>query len=87
MPTTLRRIQVSLTPELDQAIDAASDTWPDEARSQLLTNLALLGATTLQAQRAEARQRRRRDLEALMGAFHGVYPPDYLERLREDWPA
>jgi len=82
----MRRIQVSVTPELDHALDAASAAWPHEARSQLVANLALLGASALESQRAEARRGRRDDLQAVMGSLHGVYPPDYLEGLREDWP-
>jgi len=78
---------VSVTPELDRALDAAGGAWPQDARSQLVTNLALLGAATLQSQQAAARRRRREHLESVMGSFHGVYPPDYLERLRADWPA
>jgi hypothetical protein len=87
MPTTRPRHFVTETDDLAAALDAAAARWPDLPRAQLLVRLALEGHRA--AQRAhEARHRRRlAALRTHSGALTGVYGPDYLQRLREEWPA
>jgi len=82
MTTTLPRVQVTVTPELSQAMDQARQIWPGRPASQLVASLARAGAAALCDQGDLLTARR----EAF-GAFSGVYPPGYLEELREDWPA
>jgi len=87
MPTTRPRHLVTETDDLAEALDAAAVQWPGLSRPQLLVRLALQGSGT--AQRAQEARRARR-LEALdrhSGTLTGAYEPDYLTRLREDWPA
>jgi len=75
------------TDDLAAALDAAAARWPELSRAQLLVRLALEGHRA--AQRAhEARHRRRlAALRTHSGVLTGAYQPDYLLRLREDWPA
>ena len=87
MPTKRPRHLVTETDELAAALDRASSVWPGLSRPQLLQQLALQGAAAtfdIQHHRVQVR------LDALRehsGVLRGVYGPDYLARLREDWPA
>jgi len=87
VPTTRPRHYVTETDDLAAALDAAELRWPGLSRSQLLVRLALSAGD---AERVAEQERRDRRLAALdrinAGAFAALYPPDYLERLREDWP-
>ena len=84
MATTLTRVQVSVTPELERALAQARQIWPGRPTSQLVAALAVTGASALREteERTDVRASRRE----VFGGFHGMYPPDYLEELREDWP-
>lgn len=75
------------TDDLARALDAAALRWPGLSRARLLARLALEGH---RAALVEHDERRRRRLEALhrhSGTLTGAYGADYLEHLREDWPA
>lgn len=87
MPTTQPRIQVTVTTELGRALSAARNNWPDAPRSELVTQLALLGSHALAADQGERRHERRRALEETSGALTGAFPPGYLAGIRADWPA
>ena len=41
----------------------------------------------LDRERDEGAARRREAIQRTSGALTGAYEPDYLERLRHDWPA
>jgi len=80
MPTTLPRVQVTVTPNLACSIERGRQFWPDEPASQLVATLAELGASTLQN-----RQVRRDAVAETAGVLRGAYPAGYLQQLREDW--
>jgi hypothetical protein len=67
---------------MDQ-LDLAQRRWP-EIRNRKLLLLRLLEAGG-EAIKQEARDRVRA-VEETAGVLSGVYEPDELERLREDWP-
>ncbi|MGI9118999.1 MAG: hypothetical protein ACR2G7_02525 [Acidimicrobiales bacterium] len=86
MPTTRPRHFVTETDDLAAALDAAARRWPNLSRPQVLVRLALEGD---RAARQEHEERRRRRLAAVRrhsGALTGAYGPDYLRKLRQDWP-
>lgn len=87
MPTTRPRFFVTETDELASALDAATARWPELSRAQVLVRLALEGAAIEEAAERDRRERRVKAVAAHAGMFTGLYPPDYLEKLREDWPA
>lgn len=87
MPTTRPRHFVTETDALAQALDAAAVRWPDLSRAQLLVRLALDGHRAAQQAHDERRCRRLAALREHSGMLTGAYGPDYLHRLREEWPA
>ena len=58
MPTTRERVQVTVSDELAVALDALAREHPSEARSQLLTRLALRGAEAAKESVVERKLRR-----------------------------
>jgi hypothetical protein len=87
MPTSRARHFVTETDDLAAALDAAATRWPDLSRAQLLVRLALEGQRAAERAGDERRRRRLAALRDHSGALTGAYPDDYLERLREEWPA
>jgi len=86
MPTTRPRHMITETDDLATALDVAAARWPELSRPQLLVRLALAGAGPVAAEDRLARRRAALD-RINAGEFSGLYPPDYLDQLREDWPA
>lgn len=86
MPTTRPRFFVTETDELASALDAATARWPGLSRAQVLVRLALVGAAIEEAAERDRRERRVKAVAAHAGMFTGLYPPDYLDKLRQDWP-
>lgn len=75
------------TDELAAALDEAAWRWPDLSRAQLLVRLALEGHRAAQQAREEHRRRRLAALREHSGALTSAYGPDYLDRMRQEWPA
>jgi len=88
VPTTRRRYAVTETDDISNALEIARRTWPDLADKPgaLLQCLILVGRNTLAHDHERLNQSRRQAIEATAGALAGVFGPDYLEELREDWP-
>jgi hypothetical protein len=84
MPTTKPRYTVTDTGELSEQLDEAQRRWPDvRDRRQLLLHLAAAGRDAIEHEANE----RGAAIKETSGVLTGVYRPDELERLREDWPA
>lgn len=79
---------VTETDELAAALATARDRWPDDAASpaRLLLRLVQTGRETLDDEGRKAIEQRRSLIRANAGAGTGLYEPDELDRLREDWP-
>lgn len=87
MPTTRPRHFVTETDDLARALDEAAARWPGLSRAQVLVQLALEGHRAAQHVHDEGRRRRVAALRKHSGALAGVYGPNYLDGLREEWPA
>lgn len=87
MPTTRPRHFVTETDDLAVALDAAARRWPELSRPQMLVRLALEGDRAARQVQEQRRQRRRAAVRRHSGILTGSYGPDYLRKLREEWPA
>lgn len=89
VPTSRPRHTLTETDRLATALDEAARRWPEDAgsRSRLLLRLVEAGQHAISEERARASTRRLKAVERTHGQFRGVYGPDYLERLRNEWPA
>lgn len=84
MPTTRPRYTFTDTGELSEQLDEAQQRWPAvRDRKELLLRLAAAGREAIRREGME----RSAAVRGTAGALTGVYRPDELERLREDWPA
>ena len=89
MPTNRRRHAITETDDIKTALATAEQCWPDLAGEPgpLLRRLILAGSQAIEREHLHASTRRAAGIEATKGALAGVYGPDYLAQLREDWPA
>jgi hypothetical protein len=84
MPTTKPRYTITDTGKVSEQLDEAQRHWPEvRDRKELLLRLAAVGRAAIERE-ADARADA---IKQTAGALTGVYRPDELERLREDWPA
>jgi hypothetical protein len=83
MPTTRPRYTLTDTGALRTQLDRAQRRWPGvNDRKELLLRLAAAGEKAIEREAAE----RKRAIAETAGMFTGIYRPDELKRLREDWP-
>lgn len=84
MPTTKPRYTVTDSGPVRELLDEAQRRWPEvRDRKELLLRLAAAGRAAIEREGSE----RRAAIAETAGALSGVYEPDELTRLREDWPA
>lgn len=88
MPTTRPRHSVTETEQVARALDAAARTWPEDkaARGQLLLRLVEAGHKAIADEHEQRQKRRQRAIRRTSGAFTAAYEPEYLTKLRNDWP-
>lgn len=83
MPTTKPRYTLTDTGTLREQLDEAQRRWPEvRDRKELLLRLTAAGQKAIEREAQE----RKSAIEETAGLLTGVYRPDELERLREDWP-
>lgn len=89
VPTSRARYTVTETEDVARALDRAAHHWPKDAsrRGQLLVHLIHEGNRALENADDEQRHQRQAAVQRTAGALTGVYPPDYLQHLRDDWPS
>ncbi len=84
MPTTRPRHQITETDDIAAAVEAGLQEWPDLSRSEVIRELILKGAESLNltaVERVLAVELALKELASL--DIH--YPEGYLEDLRKDW--
>jgi hypothetical protein len=84
MPTTKPRYTLTDSGALSELLDEAQRRWPlVRNRKELLLRLAEAGREAIKREGAT----RRAAVSETAGVLSGVYEPEELARLREDWPA
>jgi hypothetical protein len=88
MPTARSRHTITETDEVARALDAAAQRWPQDAgaRGRLLVRLVEEGHAAIDGDSERRAADRRQAVRETAGILTGVYRPDELKRLREDWP-
>lgn len=87
MPTTRPRHQITETDDVAAALDVAARRWPEvTARGELLRRLVAEGHRAVAETQDRDIEAHREAVRRTAGALTGVYVPDYLAELREDWP-
>lgn len=89
MPTTKPRYQLTVTDDVEEALERAAARWPQDADrpGRLLLRLVHAGDAALRDERDRARERRRRAIEATAGRFTGMWARAAIEKLHDEWPA
>lgn len=89
MPTTRPRHLITETDQVAKALDDAAKRWPEDrnSRAKLLLHLVEEGHQALFEESSRRRRARLAAIRRTSGALTGSYEGEYLERLREDWPA
>jgi len=86
MPTSRPRYQVTETPEVARALDAAAKRWPGEPRSRLLLRLVAAGRDALEPAQVAAAEQRRAAVHASAGKYGDGFSDNHLAELRHAWP-
>lgn len=84
MPTVKKRIPITETDDVKEALRAAADHWPHLRNSPTALLNALIEAGHVAI--VDAEEARRRAIDENAGTLGAVFPPGYLEELRQDWP-
>ena len=89
MPTLRTRHMITETDQLANALDHAATVYPDlrDERAELLRRLIERGIQSLESEYNEAIEARRKAILEVAGSMSGVWPENYLEELRAEWPA
>lgn len=75
--------------QLAAALDWAAQICPEisDERADLLRYIIDRGIQTIQAERNEAIEARQKAISEVAGSMSGIWPENYLEELRAEWPA
>ncbi len=84
MPTTRLRHQVTETDDIAAAVEAGLQEWPHLSRSDVIRELILKGAESLNLTAVERVLAVELALKEL-AALNVRYPKGYLEDIRKDW--
>ncbi len=83
MPTTLPRITVTLSPEVQAVLDEERTAHPDASVSEVVNQLVIEAALARRARNAQHRADRAVLVRSMAGGV--AYPAGYLDDLRSDW--
>ena len=75
--------------QLARALDHAAKVYPElvNERAELLRCLIERGIQSLEAEYDEAIEARKKAIREVAGSMSGIWPENYLEELRNEWPA
>ena len=75
--------------QLARALDHAAKVYPElvNERAELLRCLIERGIQSLEAEYDESIEARKKAIREVAGSMSGIWPENYLEELRSEWPA
>jgi hypothetical protein len=73
---------------LAKAIDDAARLWPEvkDERAELLRRLIERGIEAVEAEQNERLEARRKAVKEAAGSLSGIWPENWREEMRADWP-
>jgi len=79
---------ITETEEIAQAIDAAALMWPDakKNRAELLRRLIAEAHSSIDARVNDRVEAKRKAILEGAGKLTGVWPANWRDELRDDWP-
>lgn len=88
MPTARQRHMITETEELTRALDAAASLWPadKDKRAELLRHIIEQGVDVVESLADKKAEKRRAAIHAVSGSMTGIWPANWREQLREEWP-
>jgi hypothetical protein len=89
MPTLRNRHMITESDALAKAIDDAAKLWPDIAgeRAELLRRLIERGIESVETEVTEKLAARRKAVLEVAGSLSGIWPENWREEFRAEWPA
>ena len=85
MPTQLLRTQVTHTPAVTRALEAARERWSGESDGKLLIHLIEEGEQALRDAGASQREERLAQIDRMSARYADLHF-ESLESIREGWP-
>lgn len=73
---------------LAKAIDDAARIWPDakDERAELLRRLIDRGIESVESEASEKLETRRQAIKNVAGSLSGIWPENWREEMRAEWP-
>lgn len=88
MPTSRPRYMITESDELAEALERAAKLWPELAdeRGSLLRKIVDLGVDDLDKRANANLQKRKQAILKVAGSLSGVWPKNWRDELRDEWP-
>jgi len=89
MPTLRPRHMITESDRIAEALEAAAILWPDLGadRGLLLRKILETGADAIDQQVMARNENRRLAVAKSAGSLDGVWPANWRDELRDEWPA
>lgn len=88
MPTSRPRYMITESDELAVALERAAKLWPELAqeRTALLRKIVDLGVEDLDNRANAKMEKRKQAILKVAGSLSGVWPENWRNQLRDEWP-
>lgn len=88
MPTSRPRYMITESDDLDLALQSAAKLWPElaEERNSLVRKIIDLGIEDVKRRTDESLSRKREAIFKVAGSLSGVWPENWRNDLRDEWP-
>lgn len=89
MPTTRPRHMITESEQLAHALELAGERWPEiaEDKGKLIKKMLEFSAEALRKEQNSVMAQRLSKVEELAGSLEDVWPANWREEARAEWPA